>query len=382
MALHSPTQNRAESLTIVRFFAAFMVFCDHYAYQMLEHGPSPLRNLLNRGSAGVHLFFILSGLLMVVVYGARYQSAGIDAKKFLVNRFARIYPAYFFALILSLQGAYNWIKSVGIPPTLNVPVYVISKLTMTDGWYLGTIDPHKSFNWMLQGWSLSSELLFYILFPFLIPHFVKLKPASAIGVALASFAAGPLIFRLLQALGEQKGGLAERLSLADSAALPLANLPPFAMGMAAGMLLLHWGPRIKRRRELQLTAVGITLAYQTLTPEVGLPSLIFVGLQVCYTFLIFALGLEFYQQATAPSGAFKRFLIVLGETSYSMYLLQSAVFTWSSLILLKLGLRAREAPQDWTFFTITLIATCLLSFLVWKYVETPARRFIQKKLLK
>ena len=105
MALNPPVQKRAESLTIIRFFAAFMVFCDHYASDLLKEAPTPIRNLLDRGSAGVNLFFILSGFLMVVVYGSRYSADGLNGKRFVVNRFARIYPAYLFALILSLQIA-------------------------------------------------------------------------------------------------------------------------------------------------------------------------------------------------------------------------------------------------------------------------------------
>ncbi len=382
MSLNQPIQKRAESLTIVRFFAAFMVFCDHYAYQMLERAPAGIRNLFDRGSAGVSLFFILSGFLMVVVYGARFEADGISTKKFWINRFARIYPAYLFALILGLQGSYNWIKSVGIPATLNVPVYVLSKLTMTDGWYFGTVDPRNAFSWMQQGWSLSTELVFYALFPFLLPWLIRLRPAQAVALAISALLSGPIIMSTIGKFQSMHGGIVERLSLGESGYSPLPNLPPFFVGMAAGVVILHYGARIKNRRQIQILAVGVCLLYQSITPEVHLPNLLFVGLQCCYAFLIFALGLEFFQTDLVPASRFKKFWIVLGEASYSMYLLQSAVSTWLTFIFVKLGLRTQEAVQDPMFFGVCLVSTCVLAYLTWRFIETPARRAIQKKLLK
>jgi peptidoglycan/LPS O-acetylase OafA/YrhL len=318
---------------------------------------------------------------MVVVYGSRYSTEGLNGKKFVVNRFARIYPAYFFALLLSLQGAYSWIKSVGIPPSLNVPIFVISKLTMTDGWYLGALEAKKSFAWMQQGWSLSTELLFYILFPVILPRIIRLKPVGAGIMAAAAIGVGIAVTYLIRYLATIHGGLIESLCLGESGYSPPANLPPFFLGMAAGLLILRYGPILQGQKFLRVTIVVIAFLFQSLTAESQLPQWQFVGLQCCYTLLIFSLGLEFYQPRVEKPSLFKKSFIALGEASYSIYLLQAAVTSWLSLILIKAGLLDRGASQSWPVFTISFILTATLATIVWKTFETPARMFLQRRLL-
>lgn len=343
-----------------------MVFCDHYAADLLKSSPAFMRNLLDRGSAGVQLFFILSGFLMVIVYGSR--SGSIAKREFYVNRIARIYPAYLFALLLSLQMAYSWVKSVGIAPGLNVPLYALTKFTMTDGWYVGRYEAKTAFNWMQQGWSLSSEVFFYALFPLLLPIVLRLSAKQAGGLCILGLVLSQVFSRLLNAYVPIDAGFA-----------PPIQLPVFLIGMGMGRIVLEHGPRLAGLVWQRYIVVLIAIAYQMLTPESQLPQWEFTGLQVCYALLIACLGLEFYQASIPVAGPVKKFFIVLGEASYSLYLLQAAVVSWVGLVLHKLKIRPLDSPESWGFFLLTFVATNVVAWLVWRYFEGPARKWIQRR---
>lgn len=88
------------SLTSLRFFAALHVFLFHlYAIKILVL-PGILGSLQLIGYVGVSLFFVLSGFILVYVNSGREMRAG----RFWRERFARIYPAYLFSLLLTAPG--------------------------------------------------------------------------------------------------------------------------------------------------------------------------------------------------------------------------------------------------------------------------------------
>ncbi len=343
-----------------------MVFCDHYAADLLKSSPAFLRNLLDRGSAGVQLFFILSGFLMVIVYGSR--SDAIAKREFYVNRIARIYPAYLFALLISIPLALSWVRSIGIASGLSVPIFVLSKFTMTDGWYLGRCYAETSFNWLQQGWSLSSELFFYLLFPMLLCWIRRLSLAKSIALCAVGLFSSSI---LVTASGY--------LFSIDVTFSPPIQLPAFVIGLGMGRIVLEYGPRLATMVWQRYVVVLVTIVYQMITPESQLPQWEFTGLQLCYALLIACLGLEFYQTTTTNHGPLKKFFVVLGETSYSVYLLQTAVYSYLGLVLHKLAIRPLDSPNSWGFFFLTFGATNVVAWLVWRYFEGPARKWIQRR---
>src|SRR6266508_2403518 len=81
---------RVESLTGLRWWAAFFVFCHH----MTNLAPLPIRDFLKYGTSGVTFFFVLSGF--VLTWSAQ---PGTKIRTFYRRRFARIFPLYFLTLV-------------------------------------------------------------------------------------------------------------------------------------------------------------------------------------------------------------------------------------------------------------------------------------------
>lgn len=116
----------------------------------------PLIEFVSDGQMGVNIFFIISGFLITTLLMQEEQKTGsISLKGFYTRRVLRIFPAYFFLLLV-----YFVLQSWGylyIPPNSWA-----TSLTFT-----------KYFNWQnndwytCHAWSLSIEEHFYLLWPLL-----------------------------------------------------------------------------------------------------------------------------------------------------------------------------------------------------------------------
>lgn len=154
-------------LTSIRFFAALAVVIAHYEKNQLIF---PL-NLTNLGGPAVTFFFLLSGFVLtyahVVKNGAALQ-INIDAKDFLIQRLARILPAYVIGLVLAfpiLFYGYFQLKTIS---GLSFWSSMILTPTFMQSWF-----PPAAFAWNPPSWSLSVEWLFYIIFPYIIQKLIK-----------------------------------------------------------------------------------------------------------------------------------------------------------------------------------------------------------------
>lgn len=163
------------SLTGVRGVAAFWVFLTHlygFAAHILN-APSLLRSsFLINGFRGVDLFFILSGFILMHVHARDFKTISQNAlKRFFVTRFFRIYPLN-TAILLAL-----------VPLVLLAPSYVAAERSFSDphfayrvhnlsaAGFVQTLLLAQSWTvlklgeWNIVSWTLSAEVLGYILFP-------------------------------------------------------------------------------------------------------------------------------------------------------------------------------------------------------------------------
>ncbi len=119
------------------------------------------------GWVGVQLFFVLSGFLITqILLNDRDQALGDYLKRFYWRRSLRIFPLYFFYLLIvtaMFVASQQPVKFVEQAPYLFTYTYNFSSLT--GAWY------HSAF--LTHLWSLSVEEQFYLVWPFLIyflPH--------------------------------------------------------------------------------------------------------------------------------------------------------------------------------------------------------------------
>ncbi len=142
---------RIQALTGIRAIAAMMVFLYHNRKYWREDIPHALLKLLNEFHTGVAVFFVLSGFLIAYTYREKPLASGKEYGKYLLVRFARIFPMY----LLILTASYIDNGFPGTPET--ILTYTLAH-GFSDTWNLHGI---------AQAWSLTVEMSFYILAPFI-----------------------------------------------------------------------------------------------------------------------------------------------------------------------------------------------------------------------
>jgi peptidoglycan/LPS O-acetylase OafA/YrhL len=110
---------------------------------------------------GMSLFFVLSGFVIHYNYsGLLTAPTAENLAKFLVARFARLYPLYL--LIVIADVGFSW-KAADLPV---LPFY----LTMAQSWFFGFVDgssPIGHLRLSAVSWSISTEWFFYCSYPFI-----------------------------------------------------------------------------------------------------------------------------------------------------------------------------------------------------------------------
>ena len=162
-------------LNTIRFIAAFIVIVNHielFKKHLGQPNYAYVDAFFLMGRLGVVLFFVLSGFLityLLLIEKEKYNT--IDIKKFYIRRILRIWPLYYFLLILSLFILPNihgleinhWLTKSEI--TLPVILFCIFFLP---NWVISSYPPIPFF---AQAWSVGVEEQFYFIWPFLLKRF-------------------------------------------------------------------------------------------------------------------------------------------------------------------------------------------------------------------
>ncbi|MBH1939020.1 acyltransferase [Streptomyces sp. AV19] len=171
----APARVRLDSLTGLRWCAAFLVFCYHFAYEQAVSGIPRhvyrLKELTYAGPSAVSFFFILSGF--VLAWSARSQDT---AGRFWWRRFIRVYPSHVVTFCLAV------IMLIWMGRTLQ-PDVAAGNLGLIQAWVPNRRDWWFGYNGV--SWSLSCEFLFYFTFPFVIPILRRLKSRGLWAVVVA-----------------------------------------------------------------------------------------------------------------------------------------------------------------------------------------------------
>ena len=226
-----------------RGFAALCVTIYHcWLFTDAPLGRGPLRALVASLGLGVEMFFVLSGFVLflpVVRHGGRFGSLRAYARR----RAARIFPAYFVALVIQAALA-PWLAGVPSPflgpgGLATFATHLLFLQHETPRWVLhalGWSGPVMGFGVNGALWSLSVEVLFYAALPFVAGGFFR-HPGRGLALAVAGGAA----WRAL-------AWNAPSLAVATGAATAVGGVVPrlveqipgfagqFACGMAAAWL--------------------------------------------------------------------------------------------------------------------------------------------------
>lgn len=154
------------------------------------------------GMGSVQLFFIISGFYMTMVLNKKYVGKG-SYWLFISNRFLRLYPSYFIVLLVTilvslifLSGEdsviHQWLENINslnekniiILSFVNIVIFgqdlimflgldqISNSLYFTSNFRESNIFVYK-FLFLPQAWSISIELMFYIVAPFIVRRKLK-----------------------------------------------------------------------------------------------------------------------------------------------------------------------------------------------------------------
>lgn len=363
-----PETRRLEALTSLRFFAAAAIVLVHL------HGHMGVElDLLHGWMYGhaVSFFFVLSGFILAYVY--RDLGGGDGTGRFLVARVARIWPAHVTAFLLL-------VILVDIPGLLSGShlKQLLANLTLVHAWIPSA---EYFFSYNAPSWSISTEFFFYLCFPLLVVNWERTwwwKIGAAVALTVG-------VISLCNLLGLEPYQTTNKglNSTAFVYVNPVSRLTEFVFGVAAGKLFLRL-PRHQGRRGawftlLELTALGAVLAVSRyadalggmLQPYIGMAGHEWLrnsGLPPVSAALILVMAME----RGALSALLSRpWLVLLGEISYSIYLVHHILLRAYSQ-----RLALFDGWPNWLQIVLFLLVTVTVSWLIWRFVERPSRRFL------
>jgi len=356
---------RLPVLTSLRFFAAFHVVLFHLQATKIAFLTGPLANFASIGYIGVSFFFVLSGFILVYTYAGR----PLAKPQFWRARFARIYPAYAFSLFFTAPFFFFAIFNMKIPfftfaaaHPIGVSLLVLSLL---QSWV-----PAAALSWNTVAWSLSVEAFFYLLFPFLLPALLQRKRTLlvffivtcwlvSLGLATAYIVYKP------DGLAHVDADVLLANGLNVLKFNPLVRLPEFLLGMATGILFLGGSNRPQLALALVAIAVIGFVAAAHFSHAIPYPILHTGFLSPLFAAFIYGLALR-------PSWSTfleNRVLVLLGDASYSLYLLHAAILPM--FFLRPDGKVHNNGPLGIILAVLVVIGLCVL---VYRFIEEPARR--------
>lgn len=338
---------KLEALTGLRFVAAAIIVVGHAALV----GLFPAIDFIY--THGVTIFFVLSGFILCHAYSK--LEGWKEFKKFWTLRIGRIWPVHIFTLLLFIPVVYD---------EGNILEFIANAF-MVHAW-IPDEPYYYSFN--APSWSISTEFFFYLTFPFLVMNWRK--------TALLKWVVAGLLVVILYELQEKYDFDDEILYIS-----PAARLFEFISGMLAYSVFVRLRPLASRLGAVNSSLIEfgiIALAVFALIERdptgalfngwrgsINHLSNVLVAASI-FAMLIIALALE---KGVASKLLKTRTAILLGEISYSVYLLHMIVFEI---------FHANNLPIEKTYALVVLFPIILLmALLTWFMIEIPCRNWVR-----
>jgi len=409
-------------LTGLRFLAAFSILFLHTVAWTIPFDDSKLP-LAIAGAVGVYgmpLFFVLSGFVIHYNYAVlfRDQSLGGASWNFFSARFARLYPLYLFFLVFGSLSDFvsNWISYA----PREFESYVVHTLTLTQSWvYKFAIHDRLVLNHGFgPAWSISTEVFFYVAYPFVVFAILRIRRPRIGLVSLAAFsvafmallAAALSYYTSIEALAKDFFPRVEPRDQGSDASFyrwlfyfsPYVRIGEFIVGCLTAQLfmIVRELPITRRERKFAdlvfavaivwLAGFALIYGYSVAVPNgLGAPGTF--GFEVVrivhFSALNFGLAVPLavvmfhtarYEGMAANFLALPA-IVWLGEISYSLY----AVHTWTLRPLIRPAVPFNEIYQVDAILRVTMgIAfTIFVSAGTYMMIEQPARRYLRRVLM-
>lgn len=339
----------------LRFLAAFGVIIHHIEMHKFYMGyPNfwDVQFVLNLGHLGVSLFFVLSGFLITYLLLAEQNEFGsINVKQFYIRRIFRIWPLYYGLLIilavvlpsldLPLMGK---VHGGFTPLTFALYFFMLPNVVYAFGWQVAG---------MYQGWSVGVEEQFYLVWPVLMKKFkdqilwifLVIVLGKALfyiygwhfdSKALSKFMAGFQIEKMMM------GGLGAYLVFYKRERILNWLYRPY-------MQVLNW------------VGIGVIALFKFDHPLYN------VAEGCLFAILILNIACNPHSLLKLENKVFD----ALGKISYGLYMFHPIVISLTGLYFVS------SAP----LYSVSILGTFALSWLSYRYFETPFLRLKNKHAL-
>lgn len=358
MIEHALPRTRLDSLTSLRWFAAFAVFGHHFLN--FATVPQPLSGLMGFGHLGVPFFFVLSGFVLTWSW-----RASVDTRTFYWRRFARIWPLHMVTLLIAIPVFYRVVAPPDAPwiKPLDVGILLLS-VVLLQGW---SRDPVILFSGNPAAWTLTVEAFFYALHPFIT------MPLRRLGRRGALIAAGVVI---AAALGLRIATIPWPGGWTGAIPWPVLHLYEFVLGMClAWAIRAGWRVRIP----LLVPALAMLAWFVFLLVGAAVPSLTptktamspFTLEVVTILFATMIASAATHDIDGKRSWLRWRPLVALGEWSFAFYLIHATIIY---ALLELLGHQNAGMPRTAVWLVVLLGASILAAWTLHRFIERPLER--------
>ena len=354
-------------LTSLRFLFALMVFGDHLQFFDFAQYPEFKEwhyRIIGEGFIGVSFFFILSGFILSLNYDTRLLSRKVSFREFWVARFARVYPLHLFTLLLALllvAQSTETISDFFVNPVLSTTTF-LSNVALIQSFIP---DPAYFFAYNAPAWSISDEMFFYFAFPFIVSLFVRNKALLRFGMVL--FLAIPALMYL-----STEASLHPYLYIN-----PFFRIVDFILGITLHQVYKHnYFTRLYKSTVgatvLELLSVGAFVAVFSYHNDVPVLYRYSCFYWVPMAMVIFSFA---YQGGYLSKVLSNNFLVLLGEISFSFYLIHQLVIRF----LLEKNGEYSFTDNNYVLTAIMFLLSLGLSYLMHIYIELPCNHYIKRK---
>ena len=357
---------RFYSLDVLRGLASLGVVFSHWSSFSYIRGELPatfsansqplyglFAPLYEAGNLAVDLFFCLSGFIFFVLYSERVTRGEVSARQFCILRLSRLYPLHFATLLFVAIGQAIMLRLTQscFHCQSNDTYHFILNLLFASSWGL---EKDHSFNGPV--WSVSVEILLYVTFFVFCrlrrPSMGTILIMSAVGIALwpiySPIAHGIFMFYL--------GGIVCLLYQRTKAVLRPTRLLALVVALWMVPVLLARIPAIASAHRF--------------APAAGM-----------YMRLVFPITIYVLALCEAQRGTLGKRLAIIGDISYSTYLIHFPLQVALAIVATLLGISFDVFQSPYAlfgFFAMLLV----LAYLSHRFFEVPAQNFIRNRWLR
>jgi len=305
------------------------------------------------GGTGVTLFFVVSGFSLCYTMPAHDSEHG-GALSFYIRRFFRIAPLFYFMMAFYLVRDHFYFKANhGFVDIASSAAFIFNLI------------PGREDGFVWASWTLGAEMIFYVIFPFLVRRVVAVWSLVALffGTLLLAAAFHEFLDYVIHDPMVREPFFASSF---------LRNLPIFVSGILVYRIFAHSAARsaLTARAGLALIMISLYGYYALLS---GALNVLFVDPYYWQTVIysIFLLGLSAYPCAVFVNGITR----YLGNISYSIYLVHPSAILFLYPIYTRIY--ALSMPVTAKFLLsagITLSVVIAVAAITYRYIEKPGMR--------